>query len=136
MKKVKIICNPSSGRQNAQKKIELLCSKLIDEGYIVGKFNTKAKNDAMHETIKTCFEDWDFIIASGGDGTINEIAKGIVKGKRKIPVAILSSGTVNRAARNRAAGPVRTGTRSPSGYRSRYRKLPAGARPECAGCSP
>jgi diacylglycerol kinase (ATP) len=95
MKKVKIICNPSSGRQNAQKKIDRLCSKLIDEGYIVGKFNTKAKNDAMHETIKTCFEDWDFIIASGGDGTINEIAKGIVKGKRKIPVAILSSGTVN-----------------------------------------
>jgi len=95
MKKVKIICNPTSGRQNAQKKIDLICSRLIDEGYIVGKFNTREKNDAMHETIKTCTEDWDLIIASGGDGTINEIAKGIVKGKTKIPVAILSSGTVN-----------------------------------------
>ncbi len=95
MKKVKVICNPSSGRQNAQRKIEQLCSMLINEGYIVGKFNTKAKNDAMYETIKACNEDWDLIIASGGDGTVNEVAKGIVKGRRKIPVAILSSGTVN-----------------------------------------
>lgn len=49
----------------------------------------------MNETIKACVEDWDIIIAAGGDGTVNEVAKGIVLGGRKIPVAILSSGTVN-----------------------------------------
>ena len=49
----------------------------------------------MLETIKTCNEDWDFIVACGGDGTINEVAKGIAKSERKIPVAILSAGTVN-----------------------------------------
>lgn len=95
MRKVKIICNPSSGRQNTQRKVDQLCSMLINEGYIVGKYNTSAKDDAMHETIKTCKEEWDLIIASGGDGTINEIVKGIIKGGRKIPVAILASGTVN-----------------------------------------
>lgn len=95
MRKVKVICNPSSGRQNTQRKVDQLCSMLINEGYIVGKYNTSAKDDAMHETIKTCKEEWDLIIASGGDGTINEIVKGIIKGGRKIPVAILSSGTVN-----------------------------------------
>ncbi len=95
MRKVKVICNPSSGWQNTQRKVDQLCSMLINEGYIVGKYNTSAKDDAMHETIKTCKEEWDLIIASGGDGTINEIAKGIIKGGRKIPVAILSSGTVN-----------------------------------------
>lgn len=95
MRKVKVICNPSSGWQNTQRKVDQLCSMLINEGYIVGKYNTSAKDDAMHETIKTCKEEWDLIIASGGDGTINEIVKGIIKGGRKIPVAILSSGTVN-----------------------------------------
>ena len=95
MRKVKVICNPSSGRQNTQRKVDQLCSMLINEGYIVGKYNTSAKDDAMHETIKTCKEEWDLIIASGGDGTINEIVKGIIKGGRKIPVAILASGTVN-----------------------------------------
>ncbi|AFS77996.1 diacylglycerol kinase DagK [Gottschalkia acidurici 9a] len=95
MKKVKVIYNPSAGRQTIQKRINTICNILMNNGYIVGKFATRGKNDAMNETIKCCEEDWDILIACGGDGTINEVATGIVKGKRKIPVAILAAGTVN-----------------------------------------
>lgn len=95
MQRVKIICNPSSGRQIIQKRVDSLCNLLINDGYVVGKFNTKGKNDAMNETIKTVNEGWDIIVVCGGDGTVNEVAKGIAKTKKKIPVAILSSGTVN-----------------------------------------
>ena len=95
MKKIKIISNPSSGRQSIDRRLERLIKLLIDDGYTINKFETKKKNDAMNETIKTCMEDWDIIIVSGGDGTVNEVAKGIVKSDNKIPVAILASGTVN-----------------------------------------
>lgn len=95
VKRAKIICNPSSGRQIIQRRVDYLISLLLDEGYTVGKFNTQEKDDAMLETIRTCNEDWDFIVACGGDGTVNEVAKGIAKSERKIPVAILSAGTVN-----------------------------------------
>ena len=95
MKKVKVIFNPSSGRQSTERKLDRLCKLLLDDGYLVNKFITKKKDDAMLETIKACKEDWDIIIVSGGDGTVNEVAKGIAKSERKIPVAILSSGTVN-----------------------------------------
>lgn len=95
MEKVKVICNPSSGRQIVQKRVDYLCNLLINDGYVVGKFNTQKKDDAMYETIKTCKEDWDFIVVCGGDGTVNEVAKGIAKSERKVPVAILSAGTVN-----------------------------------------
>lgn len=95
MKKVKIIYNPSSGRQSVERKLDRLCKLLIDDGYTINKFTTRKKNDAMNETIKACSEDWDIIVASGGDGTVNEVAKGIVNSQRKVPVAILSSGTVN-----------------------------------------
>jgi len=95
VKKVKIICNPSSGRQLMQRRVDAICKILVDEGYTISKFITKKKNDAMFETIKCCKEDWDIIIACGGDGTVNEVAKGIVLGGRKIPVAILAAGTVN-----------------------------------------
>lgn len=95
MQRVKVICNPSSGRQIVQKRIDSLCNLLINNGYIVGKFNTEEKDDAMYETMKTVTEGWDLIVVCGGDGTVNEVAKGIAKSNRKIPVGILSSGTVN-----------------------------------------
>ena len=95
MKKTKIIFNPSSGRQATERKLDRLCKLLLDDGYLVSKFITQKKDDAMLETIKTCNEDWDLIIVSGGDGTVNEVAKGIANSNKKVPVAILSSGTVN-----------------------------------------
>lgn len=95
MKKVKVIYNPSSGRQLINKRIDLVCKILMDNGYVVGKYATRGKDDATNEVVKCCMGDWDIIIAAGGDGTVNEIATGIVKGGRKIPVGILSSGTVN-----------------------------------------
>ncbi len=95
MKRVKMIINPSSGRQLVEKKIDYLSKLLLDDGYIVGKYFTEEKFDAKNETIKTCTEDWDLIIACGGDGTVNEVASGIALSENKLPVAILSSGTVN-----------------------------------------
>lgn len=95
MKRVKMIINPSSGRQLVERKIDYLSKLLLDDGYIVGKYFTEEKNDAKNETIKTCKEDWDLIIACGGDGTVNEVASGIALSENKLPIAILSSGTVN-----------------------------------------
>ncbi|MDU5080849.1 YegS/Rv2252/BmrU family lipid kinase [uncultured Tissierella sp.] len=95
MKKIKVIFNPSSGRQSMERRVDRLCKLLLDDGYLISKFITQKKDDAMIETMKACKEDWDIIVASGGDGTVNEVAKGIANSERKIPVAILSSGTVN-----------------------------------------
>lgn len=95
MKKIKIIHNPSSGRQNTEKKLDRLIKLILDDGHILQKYTTEKKDDAMLETIKTCKGDWDIIIVSGGDGTVNEVARGIIFSGNKIPVAILSSGTVN-----------------------------------------
>lgn len=95
MKRIKFIINPSSGRQTAERRIDSLVKLLLDDGYIVGKYFTKKKHDATEETIKTCKEDWDLIIACGGDGTINEVIEGIMKSERKLPISILPSGTVN-----------------------------------------
>lgn len=95
MRKIKFIINPSSGRQAMEKKIDTLCKLLLDDGYIIGKYFTKNKYDAMLEARRTCEEDFDLIIVCGGDGTVNEVVKGIVTGNRRLPIAILASGTVN-----------------------------------------
>ena len=95
MKRVKIIINPSSGRQLVERKIDYLSKLLLDDGYIVGKYFTEEKDDAKNETIKTCTEDWDMIVACGGDGTVNEVVTGIALSENKLPLAILASGTLN-----------------------------------------
>ena len=95
MKRIKLIVNPSSGRQTSEVRIDNLSKLLLDDGYTISKFFTSKKNDAMNETIKSCNGDWDIIIVCGGDGTVNEVAKGIALSENKLPVAILSSGTVN-----------------------------------------
>lgn len=95
MKRIKFIINPSSGRQSMEKKIDALSKLLLDDGYILGKYFTKGKHDATNETIRSCNEDWDLIIACGGDGTVNEVIEGIMKSPKKVPISILPSGTVN-----------------------------------------
>jgi diacylglycerol kinase (ATP) len=96
MKKIKFIINPSSGRQTMERRIDALCILLLDEGYIVSKFYTKKKSDATSEAIKSCKEGIDIVVACGGDGTVNEVVKGLMQSVDKRPaLAILASGTVN-----------------------------------------
>lgn len=95
MKKINFIINPSSGRQNVERKIDRICKMLLDDGYIVGKRFTSKKHDAMFEARKSCKEGFDLIVACGGDGTVNEVVQGIMTSENKLPLAIIASGTVN-----------------------------------------
>lgn len=94
-KKIKIINNPSSGKTITKKKLDEVIKIIVNRGHTVSMYNTQKKYDAKNETIKTCNEDWDIIIASGGDGTVNEVANGIALSENKVPVAIFATGTVN-----------------------------------------
>lgn len=95
MKNIKVIYNPSSGRQAVQNKLNQIIIFLLEKGYTVSKFSTQKKNDAKEEAIKSCKGGWDLIIACGGDGTINEVAEGVAISEKKIPIALYAAGTVN-----------------------------------------
>ncbi|MBS4535206.1 YegS/Rv2252/BmrU family lipid kinase [Clostridium sp. D2Q-14] len=95
MKRLKFIYNPSSGRQIVQKKMDDIILNLLNKGYVIGKYATKEKDDALTETIETCKQNWDAIIVCGGDGTVNEVVSGIALSSKKLPIAILAAGTVN-----------------------------------------
>ncbi|MET3618316.1 diacylglycerol kinase (ATP) [Peptoniphilus olsenii] len=93
MKKVKIIANPNSGRgASLGKVLQLIKLFSQDEYKIILQFTNShtggfeyAKDD----------DGEDFIICCGGDGTVNEVVNGIYRRNRKVPLAILQSGTVN-----------------------------------------
>ena len=94
---VKIINNPSAGRIILQKYLEIIVGRLVLEGTFkrVDKFDTKGKNDALNEVMKIQENQYDLIIAVGGDGTLNEVVNGVMKAGINIPITVLPAGTVN-----------------------------------------
>lgn len=95
--KIKIINNPSSGRTTLQKYLEVIVGRLVLEGVFsyVDKFDTRGKNDAFNEVMKIKENQYDLIIAVGGDGTLSEVVNGVMEAGIDVPVTVLPAGTVN-----------------------------------------
>lgn len=93
MKRVKIIANPNSGRGTALGKILELIKLMSRDEYEIELLFTHKEGDGTRFAYNYSGED--FIICSGGDGTVNEVVNGIYLSGRDIPLGILQSGTVN-----------------------------------------
>lgn len=91
------IINPSSGRQNFKDHLTQITGKLIMDQITstIDVFYTKQKDDAKNRAKDLQRGEYDFVVAVGGDGTINEVVNGLILSESDIPLAILSSGTVN-----------------------------------------
>lgn len=91
------IINPSSGKQVHQSKAlqtmqELLADNVIDESVV---YYTRKKDDAKWRAYNASPDEFDFIVAAGGDGTVNEVVSGLHMSGSKIPMTIMPSGTSN-----------------------------------------
>ena len=91
------IINPSSGRQNFKENLNHIAGKLIMDQITstIDVFYTKKKNDARDKAAGLKKGEYDFVVAVGGDGTLNEVVNGLIISESEIPLAIISSGTVN-----------------------------------------
>lgn len=95
--RAKLIINPSSGKQIIQKNIPEIVSKLVLDNTLNGTrvFYTQKKYDAYEQTKNIKKNQFDLVIAAGGDGTLNEVVNGVIASKSQTPIAILPAGTVN-----------------------------------------
>lgn len=95
--KAYFIINPSSGKQNILSTIETLIGKLIMKQFVhtVDVFYTKKKDDAKNAAMAVKEGEYDFIVSVGGDGTLNEVIDGVIRGGCHTPIAVISAGTVN-----------------------------------------
>lgn len=97
MKKGLFIINPSSGRQNILSTVESIIGKLIMQSVCehVEVFYTQGKDDAKNRAMELKAGEFDFVVAVGGDGTLNEVAAGLYLSGSNTPLAVISAGTVN-----------------------------------------
>lgn len=95
--KIRVIVNPNAGRRIVQQNLQGIIGKLLLEGTasIIQVTRTEGEGDAMRAAAKCTGEDTDLIIACGGDGTVNEVANGLMQSGSNIPLAILAAGTSN-----------------------------------------
>lgn len=100
MKRIKIIANPSSGREEAVEIIKKLLVPFSSKGATVILQFTRRAGDAtafaMHDDGEDC------VISIGGDGTVNEVVSGLYAKRRDVPLAIYPAGTVNDFANSMA----------------------------------
>lgn len=91
------IINPSSGRQNFKENLNQIAGKLIMDKIVptIDVFYTKKKDDAKNRVALLTEGEYDFVVSVGGDGTLNEVVNGLILSESNIPLAIISSGTVN-----------------------------------------
>ena len=94
-KKISFIINPISG-SGKQKLVEKAVSKYLDDDFEIEILYTKAAKHAI-ELSQKASKYADIVVAVGGDGSINEVAQGLIG--TDIPMGIIPRGSGNGLAR-------------------------------------
>jgi len=94
-----LISNPRTGRYGARRpaQLEAVCDYLRAHDVAVEQVSTKGPGDAAQIAARAAADDFNEVIVSGGDGTINEALQGLIGTDARL--AILPRGTGNVLAR-------------------------------------
>lgn len=94
MKKLKLIYNPFSGNKSFKFDLDVCIAIFQEGGYDVHIFRTLYPGD-IDEHIARMDGDYDVVVASGGDGTVNIVVNALLRRGLRIPLGIIPSGTAN-----------------------------------------
>lgn len=94
MKKLKLIYNPFSGNKSFKFDLDVCIGIFQEGGYEVHVYRTLQPGD-IDQHIATMDPDYDVVVASGGDGTVNIVINALMRRGLHIPVGIIPSGTAN-----------------------------------------
>ena len=94
MKKVKLVYNPNSGERSITNKLDSIIETYQKYGYTLVPYRLNKENP-IQDTFNDINEDYNHILISGGDGTIDIILNVIKELDINIPIGILPTGTAN-----------------------------------------
>lgn len=99
MKKARIIYNPTAGRETFKNDLAYVLDKLEQSGYETSAHATKGEGDAVLAAKYAVSNNFDLVVAVGGDGTINEVINGLAGAEKRPKLGIIPAGTTNDFAR-------------------------------------
>ena len=100
-KKLLFVFNPLSGKAQIKNKLLNIIQVFIEAGYCVEVHPTQRKDEATQIIYKRC-KNFNKIVVSGGDGTLNECINGLLKidYEERPVIGYIPTGTANDFASN------------------------------------
>ena len=93
-RKLLMIVNPKAGRNKSRGPLFDAAAVLSEAGYLLSIHKTTAPGDASAAAEREG-EQYDAVVAVGGDGTLNEVASGLLKLKNPPLLGYLPQGSTN-----------------------------------------
>ena len=95
MKKIVFVLNPHSGKALIKNALLKIIQVFSEAGYDVTVYPTKAPLDG-YEYLKKREGQYDVLVCSGGDGTLNEVVRAVLEYQGdKPPIGYIPSGSTN-----------------------------------------
>ena len=99
MKKLLFIFNPSSGKARIRNQLFDIIQFYTENGYTVSVYPTQKPGDG-YAYVKELMNEYDLVVCSGGDGTLNEIISGCLDSGQVTKLGYIPSGSTNDFARS------------------------------------
>ena len=93
-KKLLFVYNPHAGKELIKNKISEIIQIFSGAGYDVTIYPTRQQQDATQRILRDG-EDYDLVVCSGGDGTLNEAVDGLMNLEDPPVCGYIPAGTVN-----------------------------------------
>lgn len=95
MKRLLFIYNPHAGKGLLKPKLSDVIDIFVKAGYEVVAYPTQAYKDAYKKICSYQSQEFDLIVCSGGDGTIDEVVTGMMQRTDRNPIGYIPTGTTN-----------------------------------------
>lgn len=93
-KKLLFIFNPCSGKGQIKNKLMNVIDIMVKAGYEVTVHATQDREDAKRKVEEEA-ANYDLVICSGGDGTLDEAVTGMMQSEKKVPLGYIPAGSTN-----------------------------------------
>lgn len=93
-KNMLFIINPKAGKAQIKNKLLQILDIFTKNDYKVTVYPTQSYKDARRVT-RERKKEYDMIVCSGGDGTLDEVVSGMMESGENVPIGYIPAGTTN-----------------------------------------
>lgn len=94
-KKLMFIFNPYAGKAQIKNKLVDILDIFVKHNYEISIYPTQNGTDAKEITKNLPEKEYDLVVCSGGDGTLDQVVSGMMNREEKIPIGYIPAGSTN-----------------------------------------